>query len=408
MKSFSIIRKGFDFVLPLAACSFFGVLVAQEPRREQDKNAAPTPRATNQRPGDKDQPERGRNPAPANPAREGERGTRPEGGRPEAGPDAKNRFLNELNLSKDERAKVESILAAREEKMREVQQSTMKAIRDTIGEEKFQTFMKNSANPNKRAGPANPPREGDRGARPEAGKPEAGRPEGERKAGPANPPREGDKRPEAGKPDAGRPEGERKAGPANPPREGDKRPEAGKPEGDRKANPPREGDKRPEAGKPEGDRTATPPREGDKRPEAGKPEGDRKANPPREGDKRPEAGKPEGDRKANPPREGDRRGPGVGPEAKERILNELNLSKDVRAKVEGIINTQQEKIKDVIAKGREANGDREKIMAEVRELQQNMVKSLKEAMGEEKFQAFMKNAPMFNRGINPQGRDASR
>ena len=341
MKSFSIIRKGFDFVLPLAACSFFGVLVAQEPRREQDKNAAPTPRSTNQRPGDKDQPERGRNPAPANPAREGERGTRPEGGRPEAGPDAKNRFLNELNLSKDERAKVESILAAREEKMREVQQSTMKAIRDTIGEEKFQTFMKNSANPNKRAGPANPPREGDRGARPEAGKPEAGRPEGERKAGPANPPREGDKRPEAGKPDAGRPEGERKAGPANP---------------------------------------------------------------PREGDKRPEAGKPEGDRKANPPREGDRRGPGVGPEARERMLNDLNLSKDVRAKVEGIMNTQQEKIKDVIAKGREANGDREKIMAEVRELQQNMAKSLKEAMGEEKFKVFMKNAPMlFNRGASPDG-----
>jgi Spy/CpxP family protein refolding chaperone len=310
MKSFSIIRKGFDFVLPLAACSFFGVLVAQEPRREQDKNAAPTPRATNQRPGDKDQPERGRNTAPANPAREGERGTRPEGGRPEAGPDAKNRFLNELNLSKDERAKVESILAAREEKMREVQQSTMKAIRDTIGEEKFQTFMKNSANPNKRAGPANPPREGD-------------------------------KRPEAGKPDAGRPEGERKAGPANP---------------------------------------------------------------PREGDKRPEAGKPEGDRKANPPREGDRRGPGVGPEARERMLNDLNLSKDVRAKVEGIMNTQQEKIKDVIAKGREANGDREKIMAEVRELQQNMAKSLKEAMGDEKFKVFMKNAPMlFNRGASPDG-----
>jgi Spy/CpxP family protein refolding chaperone len=322
MKSFSIIRKGFDFVLPLAACSFFGVLVAQEPRREQDKNAAPTPRSTNQRPGDKDQPERGRNGAPANPTREGERGTRPEGGRPEAGPDAKNRFLNELNLSKDERAKVESILAAREEKMREIQQSTMKAIRDTIGEEKFQTFMKNSAMPNRGAGPANPPREGDRGARPEAG----------------------------------RPEGERKAGPANP---------------------------------------------------------------PREGDKRPEAGKPEGDRKANPPREGDRRGPGVGPEARERMLNDLNLSKDVRAKVEGIMNTQQEKIKDVIAKGREANGDREKIMAEVRELQQNMAKSLKEAMGEEKFKAFMKNAPMlFNRGAGPdgaqpgrgapQGRDASR
>ncbi|MEN9671792.1 MAG: hypothetical protein RL553_57, partial [Planctomycetota bacterium] len=286
MKSFSIIRKPFAFVLPLAAYTFFGVLVAQEPRREQDKNAVPAPRSTNERPADNKGREGTRNPAPANPAREGERGTRPKGGRPETAPDAKASLFKELNLNKDERAKVESILAAREEKMREVQQSTMKAIRDTIGEEKFQTFMKNSANPSRRAGPANPPREGD-------------------------------KRPEAGKPEAGRPEGERKAGPANPPREGDKRPEAGKPEGERKANPPREGDKRPEAGKPD----------------AGRPEGERKAGP------------------ANPPREGDRRGPGVGPEARERMLNELNLSKDVRAKVEGIMNTQQEKIKDVIAKG---------------------------------------------------------
>jgi len=330
MKSFSIIRKRFIFVLPLAAFTFFGVLVAQEPRREQDKNAAPAPRSTNERPADN----KGRE-GTRNPAREGERGTRPEGGRPEAAPDAKERLLNELNLNKDERAKVESILAAREEKMREVQQSTMKAIRDAIGEEKFQTFMKNSANPNRRAGPANPPREGDK--RPEAGKPEAGKPE-------------------AGKPEAGRPEGERKAGPANPPREGDR-------------------GARPEAGKPE----------------AGRPEGERKTGP------------------ANPPREGDRGAkPEAGPEAKERIFNELNLSKDVRAKVESIINTQQEKIKDVIAKGREANGDREKIMAEVRELQQNMAKSLKEAMGEEKFKTFIKNAPMFNRGVNPQGRDASR
>lgn len=153
-----------------------------------------------------------------------------------------------------------------------------------------------------------------------------------------------------------------------------------------------------------------PPREGDRKggPESGRPESERKGRP--EGDRKggPE-GRPEGDRKANPSREGDRGArPEAGPEAKERILNELNLSKDVRAKVEGIINTHQEKIKDVIAKGREANGDREKIMAEVREIQQNMVKSLKEAMGEEKFQEFMKNAPMFNRGLNPQGRDASR
>ena len=153
-----------------------------------------------------------------------------------------------------------------------------------------------------------------------------------------------------------------------------------------------------------------PPREGDRKggPE-GRPEGERKGKP--EGDRKggPEAGRPEGERKANPPREGDRgQRPQAGPEARERMLNDLNLSKDVRAKVEGIMNTQQEKIKDAIAKGREANGDREKMMAEIRELQQNMMMSLKEAMGEDKYQAFIKNAPMFNRGLNPQGRDASR
>ena len=43
MKSFSIIRKGFDFVLPLAACSFFGVLIAQEPRPNKIKMQRPPP-----------------------------------------------------------------------------------------------------------------------------------------------------------------------------------------------------------------------------------------------------------------------------------------------------------------------------------------------------------------------------
>ncbi len=84
------------------------------------------------------------------------------------------------------------------------------------------------------------------------------------------------------------------------------------------------------------------------------------------------------------------------------MLNQLNLSKDVRAKVESIMATQQEKIKDIIAKGREGNVDREKIMAEVRELQQNMVKNLREILGDEKFQSFMKMGPMFNRGAGPE------
>lgn len=173
----------------------------------------------------------------------------------------------------------------------------------------------------------------------------------------------------------------------------------------RKSGQGRDGDKsnRPDVGRPEGDRKAGP---GSAPGSAGPGSG----GPGRDGDKgnRPEGGRPEGDRK----------GPSFGPEARDRILKELDLSKEVRAKVEGILTTQQEKMKDIIAKGREGNADREKIMAEVRELQQNMMKKLKESLSEEKFEALMKLAPMLNRGAGPdgsqpgrggpQGRDATR
>ncbi len=300
MKSFVKNLLRFGLIVPLVSISSIGVLDAQEGRREQDKAVPPASRSANERPGENNQRDGGRN---TNPVRESERTRRPDNGRPaeqrpSGEPDAKERLLKSLNLSKDERAKLESIFKEREEKMRDIQQSTMKAIKDAIGEEKFQTFMKNSNFPGRGQGPANPPREGDRGARPEAG----------------------------------RPEGERKAGPANPPREGDR-------------------------------------------------------------GVRPEAGRPEGQK----------RGPMISPETRERILNELNLSKDVRAKVEAAIAANQEKIKDVFQRARDGNLDREKIMAEIQELQQNMMKNLREVMGAEKFQLFLKNAPMFNRETGPVG-----
>ena len=378
MSSYTKICCGLVLVLPLTALSLFGVLGAQEPKRDQSKNNSPAERPGQDRsgvPGANNNGPRDFNKGPM-PGMGGKGFINPNmtPPRPDKELEAWIKILAEKMTDRNDdirnsaRRALVSVGPAAMFSLKEMTESkdaaTAVAARNVMMEIGRSTMQKNmmmqrgsmpfggpqgmpgmggwgKMNPqdmNRKAGPGGPPREGDRGARPEAGKPEGGRPEGERKAGPAN-----------------------------------------------------------------------PPREGDKRPEAGRPEGDRKANPPREGDKRPEAGKPEGERKANPPREGDRGArPEAGPEAKERMLNELNLSKDVRAKVEGIINTQQEKIKDVIAKGREANGDREKIMAEVRELQQNMAMSLKEAMGEEKFKAFMKNAPMFNRGVNPQGRDASR
>lgn len=274
MKSFVKNLLRFGLIVPLVSISSIGVLDAQEGRREQDKAVPPASRSANERPGENNQRDGGRN---TNPVRESERTRRPDNGRPaeqrpSGEPDAKERLLKSLNLSKDERAKLESIFKEREEKMRDIQQSTMKAIKDAIGEEKFQTFMKNSNFPGRGQGPANPPREGDRGVRPEAGRPE-----------------------------------------------------------------------------------------------------------------------------------GQKRGPMISPETRERILNELNLSKDARAKVEATIAANQEKIKDVFQRARDGNLDREKIMAEIQELQQNMMKNLREVMGAEKFQLFLKNAPMFNRETGPVG-----
>jgi len=335
MRSYTKICCGLVLVLPLTALSFFGVLGAQEPKRDQSKNNSPAERPGQDRPGVPG--------ANNNGPRDFNKGPMPGMGgkgfinpnmtppRPDKELEAWIKILAEKMTDRNDdirnsaRRALVSVGPAAMFSLKEMTESkdaaTAVAARNVMMEIGRSTMQKNmmmqrggmpfggpqgmpgmggwgKMNPqdmNRKAGPGGPPREGDRGARPEAGKPETGRPEGERKAGPAN-----------------------------------------------------------------------------------------------------------------PPREGDRRGPGVGPEARERMLNDLNLSKDVRAKVESIMNTQQEKIKDVISKGREANGDREKIMAEVRELQQNMAMSLKEAMGEEKFKAFMKNAPMFNRGVSPQGRDASR
>ena len=347
MSLFTKIRCGLVLALPLTALSLFGVLGAQEPKRDQNKNNSPAERPGQDRPGvpgaNNNRPrDDNRSPMPGMGGKGFMNPMTPP--KPDKELEAWIKVLAEKMTDRNDdirnsaRRALISVGPAAVFSLKEMTESkdaaTAVAARNVMMEIGRSTMQKNMMM--QRGGM---PFGGPQGMPGMGGWGKMNPQDMNRKAGPGGPPREGDRK---GGPEAGRPEGERK----------------GRPEGDRKGGP------------------------------EGRPEGERKANPSREGDRgqRPEAG----------------------PDAKERILNELNLSKDVRAKVEGIINTQQEKIKDVIAKGREANGDREKIMAEVRELQQNMVKSLKEAMGEEKFQEFMKNAPMFNRGLNPQGRGASR
>ena len=297
------IRCGLVLALPLTAISLFSALGAQEPRRDQNKNNAPAARPSQERPGefDKNRRDGGKGPMPAM----GGKGfvnpnmTPP---RPDKELEAWIKILAEKmtdrndNIRNSARRALVSVGPDAMFSLKEMTQSkdaaTAVAARNVmmeIGRSSMQQNMMmqkggmpfaapkgmpgmggwgkmNPQDMNRKAGPGGPPREGDQGNRPDAGK-----------AGP------GTNRPGAGNPGAG------------PSRDGDKgnRPDAGKPEGDRKsgygkgnpgAGPSRDGDKgkRPDAGRPEGDRKAGP---GPGNPGAG---------PSRDGDK---GKRPDGDRK---------------------------------------------------------------------------------------------------------------
>lgn len=358
MSLFTKIRCGLVLALPLTAISLFGVLGAQEPKRDQSKNDSPAGRLGQDRgvPGANNNGPRDWNKGPMS-GMGGKGWVNPMmPPKPDKELEAWIKILAEKmtdrndNIRNSARKGLVSVGPAAMFSLKEMTESK-DAATAVAAKNVMMEIVRSTMQQNMMMQKGGMPFGGPKGM-PGMGWGKMNPQDMNRKAGPGGPPREGD---QGNRPGVGRPEGNRKGGYG-------------------KGESSREGDK-------------------NKRPDAGNPE----------------AGRPEGERKANPPREGDRGArPEAGPEARERILNELNLSKDVRAKVEGIMNSQQEKIKDVIAKGREGNGDREKIMAEVRELQQNMMKNLKEIMGEEKFQVFIKNAPMFNRGLIPQGRDASR
>ncbi|MCX7415104.1 MAG: hypothetical protein NTY25_01250, partial [Planctomycetia bacterium] len=290
--------------LPLTAISLFSALGAQEPRRDQNKNNAPAARPSQERPGEFDKNRRdggkgpmpdNRNSGPNNGPRDWGKGPMPAMGgkgfvnpnmtppRPDKELEAWIKILAEKmtdrndNIRNSARRALVSVGPDAMFSLKEMTQSkdaaTAVAARNVmmeIGRSSMQqNMMMQQMNPqdmNRKAGPGGPPREGDQGNRPDAGKPEGDRKSGYGKGNPgAGPSRDGDK---GNRPDAG------KAGP------GTNRPGAGNPG----AGPSRDGDKgnRPDAGKPEGDRKAGP---GPGNPGAG---------PSRDGDK---GKRPDGDRK---------------------------------------------------------------------------------------------------------------
>ncbi len=284
------IRCGLVLALPLTAISLFSALGAQEPRRDQNKNNAPAARPSQERPGEFDKNRRdggkgpmpdNRNSGPNNGPRDWGKGPMPAMGgkgfvnpnmtppRPDKELEAWIKILAEKmtdrndNIRNSARRALVSVGPDAMFSLKEMTQSkdaaTAVAARNImmeIGRSSMQQnmMMQRGGMPftapkgmpgmggwgkmtppdmNRKAGPANPPRDGDK--RPDAGRPEGDRKSGYGKGGPgAGPSRDADKgnKPDAGKPDAGRPESDRKAGPgAGPSRDADK---GKRPDGDRK------------------------------------------------------------------------------------------------------------------------------------------------------------------------------
>ena len=286
MSLFTKIRCGLVLALPLTALSLFGVLGAQEPKREQSKNNFPAERPGQDRPGVPG--------ANNNGPRDFNKGPMPGMGgkgfinpnmtppRPDKELEAWIKILAEKMTDRNDdirnsaRRALVSVGPAAMFSLKEMTESkdaaTAVAARHVmmeIGRSEMQKNMMmqrggmpfggpqgmpgmggwgkmnpqdmrkmpgmggwgkmNPPDMNRKAGPGGPSREGDQGNRPGAGKPEGDRKSGYGKGGSS---REGDKnkRPE------GRPEGDRKVGPEVDRPKGDPkaRPETGKPEGDRK------------------------------------------------------------------------------------------------------------------------------------------------------------------------------
>ena len=285
MNLLSKIRCGLVVALPLTAISLFGVLDAQEPKRDQNKNNSSAERPGQDRPGvpgANNNGPRDFNKGPM-PGKDGKGWVNPMmPPKPDKELEAWIKILAEKMTDRNDdirnsaRRALVSVGPAAMFSLKEMTESkdaaTAVAARNVMMEIGRSTMQKNmmmqrggmpfggpqgmpgmggwgKMNPidmrkmpgmggwgkmnaqdmNRKAGPGGPPREGDQGNRPGAGKPEGDRKSGYGKGGSS---REGDKnkRPE------GRPEGDRKVGPEADIPKGDRKgpPETGRPEGDRK------------------------------------------------------------------------------------------------------------------------------------------------------------------------------
>lgn len=308
MSSYTKICCGLVLVLPLTALSLFGVLGAQEPKRDQSKNNSPAERPGQDRsgvPGANNNGPRDFNKGPM-PGMGGKGFINPNmtPPRPDKELEAWIKILAEKMTDRNDdirnsaRRALVSVGPAAMFSLKEMTESkdaaTAVAARNVmmeIGRSTMQKNMMMQRGGMPFGGPQGMPGMGGWGKmNPQdmrkmpgmGGWGKMNPPDMDRKAGPGGPPREGD---QGNRPGAGKPEGDRKSGygKGGSSREGDKnkRPE-GRPDGDRKVSP--------EVDRPKGDPKA--------RPETGKPDGDRKsgpgAGPSRDGDK---GKRPDGDRK---------------------------------------------------------------------------------------------------------------
>ncbi|MSR32141.1 MAG: hypothetical protein EXR99_11600 [Gemmataceae bacterium] len=82
-----------------------------------------------------------------------------------------------------------------------------------------------------------------------------------------------------------------------------------------------------------------------------------------------------------------------GPEAREKLFRDLDLTPDVKAKVQDVLSSQQQAMRALMEKARAEGADQAKVMEETREIREAFVKTMREILGPDKFQKFMDLAP---------------
>lgn len=98
-----------------------------------------------------------------------------------------------------------------------------------------------------------------------------------------------------------------------------------------------------------------------------------------------------------------------GPPNPEKILSGLNLDADKRKKVEDILFSHQQRMREFIEKNRPTSPeDKQKFIPQMREMQEGLMKALREVLNNDQMQSLLKQMPGFGGPLNKGDKGGSK